>query len=90
MGRTNCRKNKKSWKYTPRIFHGGDFKNNIVLVFGKPKLAVFAHLDNVGFTVAHKKELLPIGGPEYVKNAKLRGYDSKGKYVETKLVIKKI
>ena len=81
--------NKKSWKYKPRVFNGGNFKNNIVLVFGKPKLAVFSHVDNVGFTVAHEKTLLPIGGPEFLKNAKLRGYDSNGTYVETKLRLKK-
>jgi len=80
------RNNKKSWKVKPRVLHGGDFQNNIVLVFGKPKLALFAHLDNVGFTVGHNKQLFPIGGVELIKNAKLRGFDNNDKPVSTKLL----
>ena len=30
--------NKKSWKSEPKIYFGDNFQDNIILVFGKPKL----------------------------------------------------
>jgi len=69
---------KKKWKRRPKIFHGGIYKNNIMLVFGKPKVAVFSHIDSVGFMIGHEKTLLEIGGPNYSKGDKLKGYDNEG------------
>jgi putative aminopeptidase FrvX len=34
-----------------------------VLVFGKPRAAIFAHIDSIGFTVRYNKQLVKIGGP---------------------------
>jgi putative aminopeptidase FrvX len=78
--------NLASFKIKPEIFHGEDFQDCIVLVFGKPRTAVFAHLDNIGFTVRYGKELLKIGGPKTVSGLKLVGADAKGK-VECVLVV---
>ncbi len=44
------KEHKKNWKRKPLIFHGEVFQNCIVLIFGKPRNAVFAHLDRIGFT----------------------------------------
>jgi putative aminopeptidase FrvX len=68
-----------TWKTKPQLFFGDEFQHCIVLVFGKPRTAVFAHLDNIGFTVRYGTELVKIGGPRCVSGYKLTGTDSKGK-----------
>ncbi|HKR03593.1 MAG TPA: M20/M25/M40 family metallo-hydrolase [Bacteroidia bacterium] len=72
------RENSKGWKVIPKIFYGDGFQNCIVLVFGKPKTAVFAHIDSIGFTVRYNNELVKIGGPHIESGNKLTGADSKG------------
>ncbi len=84
------KKHQKDWKVKPKIFSGDGFQDCIVLVFGKPKTAIFAHIDNVGFTVRYEKELVKIGGPRTVDGFVLVGEDSKGKVeVKLKLVVDK-
>ncbi|MDP1747447.1 MAG: M20/M25/M40 family metallo-hydrolase [Bacteroidota bacterium] len=80
------KKNQKDWKVKPKIYSGDGFQDCIVLVFGKPKTAIFAHIDSIGFTVRYGKELMKIGGPRTVDGFELVGEDSKGK-VETKLKV---
>jgi putative aminopeptidase FrvX len=80
------KKNKKNWKVQPEIYSGDGFQDCIVLVFGKPRTAIFAHMDSIGFTVRYGKELVKIGGPRIIDGMKLVGEDSKGK-VETKLKV---
>jgi len=70
--------NKSKWKVQPEIFHGEGFQDCIVLVFGKPRTAIFAHLDSIGFTVRYGKELVKIGGPRTETGYVLVGSDSKG------------
>jgi putative aminopeptidase FrvX len=81
-------KNKKNWKVKPKVFSGEGFQDCIVLVFGKPRTAMFAHLDSIGFTVRYGKQLVKIGGPRTVTGMKLVGKDSKGK-AEARLVVGK-
>ncbi|MDC3134087.1 M20/M25/M40 family metallo-hydrolase [Bacteroidota bacterium] len=50
----------------------------IILKFGKPKTAIFSHIDSIGFTVRYGKELIKIGGPKTNDGIKLVGKDSKG------------
>lgn len=69
----------KSWKVQPQIFQGDDFQNCIVLVFGKPRTAVYAHIDNIGFTVRYGEQLVKVGGPRTENGYKLTGSDSGGK-----------
>ena len=66
-------KNKKQWKHKPKVFSGDGFQDCIVLVFGKPRTAVFAHIDSIGFTVRYGNELVKIGGPRTVDGFKLVG-----------------
>jgi putative aminopeptidase FrvX len=80
------KKNKKNWKTKPEVFYGDGFQECIVLVFGKPRTAIFAHIDSIGFTVRYGKELVKIGGPRTIPGMKLVGKDSKGK-IETSLVV---
>jgi putative aminopeptidase FrvX len=76
---------KSSWKNLPQVFSGDDFQNCIVLVFGNPEVAVYAHMDNIGFTVRYKNQLVKIGGPHIESGVELTGEDSKGK-VECEVV----
>jgi putative aminopeptidase FrvX len=57
------KKEKKNWKHKPTIYAGDNFQDCIVLVFGKPRAAIFAHIDSIGFTVRYNKQLVKIGGP---------------------------
>lgn len=70
--------NKKNWKHQPKIFAGKGFQDNIVLVFGKPRTAIFAHMDSIGFTVRYGKQLVRVGGPILKTGIVLHGKDSKG------------
>ncbi len=71
--------NKDSWKTAPKVIAGDDFQDSIILVFGKPRTAVFAHMDSIGYTVRYNKQLIPIGGPHTENGYELLGEDSKGK-----------
>lgn len=82
------KEHKKSWKHKPTIFYGDGFQDCIVLIFGKPRTAVFAHLDSIGFTVRYGKQLVKIGGPVTDSGIDLVGNDSKGK-ADVKLKVTK-
>lgn len=71
--------NQKTWKHKPKVIHGKGFQDNIILVFGKPRTAIFAHTDSIGFTVRYGKQLVKIGGPRLESGYDLVGSDSKGK-----------
>ena len=73
----------KNWKVQPEIIHGKEFQHCIILVFGKPRTAVFAHIDNIGFTVRYGNELVKIGGPRLRSGDHLKGRDSKGEILCT-------
>lgn len=68
----------KNWKHKPKVISGDGFQENIILIFGKPRTAVFAHMDSIGFTVRYGNQLVKIGGPVAVNGFKLIGSDSKG------------
>ncbi len=73
------KKNSPRWNVRPKIFSGENFQDCIVLIFGKPRTAVFAHIDSIGFTVRYKNELVKIGSPVTKSGIKLSGSDSNGK-----------
>ncbi|MEL7003208.1 MAG: M20/M25/M40 family metallo-hydrolase [Bacteroidota bacterium] len=70
--------NSKKWTTIPEIIQGPKFQNCVILKFGKPRTAVFAHMDSIGFTVRYQNQLVPIGGPEAHSGFKLKGVDSLG------------
>ena len=72
------KENSKNWKHKPKVISGDGFHDNIILVFGKPRTAVFAHIDSIGFTVRYGKQLVKIGGPVTKNGFNLIGSDSKG------------
>ena len=71
-------KHKSKWKAIPEVLTGKAFQDCILLVFGKPRTAIFAHLDSIGFMVRYGKQLIRIGGPRAEDGYKLVGADSKG------------
>ena len=84
------KKESKNWKHKPKVIHGKGFQDNIMLVFGKPRAAIFAHTDSIGFTVRYGKQLVKIGGPRIEKGYELVGSDSKGKCEATLNVVKDV
>jgi len=82
------KKEAKNWKHKPKVIHGKGFQDNIILVFGKPRTAIFAHTDSIGFTVRYDKQLVKIGGPRLEKGYELVGSDSKGKCEATLNIVK--
>ena len=71
-------KNKATWNIVPEIIEGESIQDCIILKFGEPKTAIFAHMDSIGFTVRYGKELIKIGGPITNDGIQLVGKDSKG------------
>ena len=80
-------KNKENWKVQPEIIFGDGFQDCIMLNFGNPTTAIFAHIDSIGFTVKYNKEIVKIGGPRTIEGTKLVGEDSQGKFECELLVI---
>jgi putative aminopeptidase FrvX len=74
----HIKQEKSHWDVQPEIFHGELFQDCIVLKFGKPRTAVFAHIDSIGFTVRYEDQLIPIGGPEVQTGYQLKGADHLG------------
>ena len=79
--------NMHNWKVKPKIYSGDGFQDSIILSFGKPKTAIYAHMDSIGFTVKYNNEIIKIGGPVVKNGIELIGSDSKGK-VEGKIIKK--
>lgn len=76
----------KNWKTKPVIHAGDGLQDAVILVFGKPRTAIFAHIDTIGFSVAYDNELYKIGGPRAVDGYVLVGEDSKGG-IEAELMV---
>lgn len=68
----------RNWKVQPKLIYGSELQDCLVLVFGEPRTAVYAHMDSIGFTVRYENQLVPIGGPEAKSGYKLSGKDSLG------------
>lgn len=73
------------WKVTPQCLYGPRFMDCLILVFGKPRTAIFAHMDSIGFTVRYQDQLVPIGGPDAETGYRLTGADRFGP-IECRLV----
>ena len=72
------RQQQGTWQHQPQIIADERFQDCILLVFGKPRTAVFAHLDSIGFTVRYGRQLVRIGGPQAEAGYRLVGKDSQG------------
>jgi len=70
---------KHTWKVQPQIIADDTLQDAVLLVFGTPRTAVFAHMDSIGYMVRYGKELVRIGGSRSKDGYKLQGQDSNGK-----------
>lgn len=76
--------NQSIWRTKPELIYGAEFQDCLILKFGKPRTAIFAHMDSIGFTVRYENQLVPIGGPEAETGFRLTGHDAMGP-IECKL-----
>ena len=67
-----------SWRVAPTIVAGDGWQDCLLLVFGQPRTAVFAHLDSIGYTVRYGRQLVRIGGPAAKTGTRLVGQDARG------------
>jgi putative aminopeptidase FrvX len=80
------RENSSKWKVEPKLIFGDPFRDCLILVFGKPRTSIYAHMDSIGFTVGYGKDLIKIGGPRTIDGLHLVGSDSLGE-IETELMV---
>ena len=78
--------NESSFTVKPEVICGDEIQDCIILKFGKPRTAIFAHMDSIGFTVRYGKELIKLGGPRTNEGTELVGTDSKG-FIDTELLV---
>ncbi|WP_209329623.1 aminopeptidase [Lunatimonas salinarum] len=71
-------KRRKFWKVAPEVHFGDNLQDNLILAFGNPRTAVFAHMDTVGFMARYANQLVPVGGPEVLDGDALIGEDAYG------------
>lgn len=68
-------KDSQNWNCKPEVIFGDEVQDAIILVFGQPKTAVFAHIDTVGYTTGYGASLVKVGGPSAKSGAALVGKD---------------
>lgn len=79
--------NAAAWKVQPKVISGDGFQDCVILVFGQPTTAIYAHTDTIGFTVGYDKELIKVGGPRTIDGMQLVGSDSQGEIFTELMVI---
>lgn len=80
------RTNQDKWTVKPEVIEGRGFQDCVILVFGKPTTAIYAHMDSIGFSTGYDKELIKVGGPRIIEGIELVGSDSQGE-IETELMV---
>lgn len=75
----------RPWKQQPELKWGKGYKDNLLVIFGKPKRAFYAHMDTVGYTVRYDNYVVPIGGIDS-HSGDILVYNLGGKQAETKLI----
>lgn len=78
--------NSSSWKTQPTIIDGAGFQDTMILIFGEPRTAIYAHLDTIGYSVGYQNDLIRVGGPRHIDGTPLVGVDSQG-MVEGELIL---
>jgi putative aminopeptidase FrvX len=80
------RRSQGNWSCQPEIVEGPEFHDCVILVFGKPRTAIYAHMDSIGFSTGYDKELIKVGGPRLLDGIHLVGSDSQGE-IETEMLV---
>ncbi len=79
-------KHQNNWSVKPEIIVGPDFQDCVILKFGSPRTAVFAHMDSIGFTVRYEDQLVLIGSPAAKSGIALVGQDGLGP-IECEMIV---
>lgn len=67
-------KHADSWAVQPTIISDDALvQDSLILVFGEPKMALFAHMDTVGYIVGYDNYVTEAGGPDFKPDVKLWG-----------------
>lgn len=69
---------RSNWKCQPVIVDEPWLQDNIVLIFGKPRTAIYAHIDTIGYSAGYANDLIKVGGPRNIEGTLLVGADSDG------------
>ena len=77
--------NKRKWKHKASITSKG-IKDNLILSFGKPRIAIFCHFDTTGFTVRYNNSILNIGSPVITEKDILKTINEKGEKQTFKVI----
>ena len=80
-------KEKNKWLKVPKIIQGDEMQDCLMLVFGKPRTAIFAHMDSIGFTAKYNNEIIKIGSPVVEEGTQVVGTDKNGK-INSKITIR--
>ncbi len=72
------KENSSTWSVKPTVIEGEQFQDCMIWAFGKPRTAIFVHMDSIGFTVRYQNQLVPIGAPHVEEGDWLVGSDSQG------------
>jgi putative aminopeptidase FrvX len=68
----------RKWAVKPQLVQGPELQDCLILKFGRPRTAIFVHMDSIGFTVRYFNQLLTIGSPDAPAGTVLVGEDSQG------------
>ncbi len=69
---------KNTWVAQPIVLQEPWLQDNIVLIFGKPTTAIYAHTDTIGYSAGYTNDLIKVGGPRNIDGTQLVGTDSSG------------
>lgn len=78
--------NSKNWKVQPELISGKGFQDCIILIFGQPRTAIYAHMDSIGYSAGYAKNLIRVGSPAIEDGMRLVGRDTNGE-IETELMV---
>lgn len=70
--------NKNQFRQPPNLYYGPGYQDNLLVIFGKPRIGFFAHMDTVGYMVRYDNHVVPIGGPDG-KTGDILVFDNQGK-----------
>lgn len=72
------KKASKNWANKPQLIYSEEIQDCLIVKLGKPRTAIFAHMDSIGFTVRYTNQLVSIGSPDAESGTKLVGRDALG------------
>lgn len=74
------------WKVQPVVLDKPWLQDNIVLIFGKPTTAIYAHTDTIGYSIGYANDLIRVGGPRNIDGTLLVGIDN-GKEITAEVMM---